>query len=395
MRGVSSGLFILLAIAAGAIVANLYYAQPLLPAMASDVHVSDQAIGAVPMATQLGYGAGMLVLVPLGDLLERRGLIVGMTAISSVMLVGVGLARGLGALIETSFLLGFASMVPQVIVPYAATASPPDARGRSVGVVMGGLLIGILLSRTLSGFIGAALGWRGVYFLGAGLMIGLAALLAFRLPAQRSEARVHVGEIYASLWRIAAGEPVVRLHSLLGAMTFGAFSVFWSTLAFHLAALPAHYGSVVVGAFGLVGVVGALAAPLVGRLADKRDPRILNGLAIALTLSSFAVFAAGGGSLGALAVGVVLLDVGAQSNHVSNQTRIFGLDAALRSRLNTVYMTSYFLGGALGSWAGAFAWSRTGWHGVCGVGAGMSAIALLWLARDFIRVRVTAARRAS
>jgi predicted MFS family arabinose efflux permease len=216
-------------------------------------------------------------------------------------------------------------------------------------------------------------------------MLALAALLALRLPIQRPEARVPVLEIYASLGRIVAREPIVRLHSLLGAMTFGAFSVFWSTLAFHLARLPAHYGSVVVGAFGLVGVVGALAAPLVGRFADKRDSRILNGLAIAATLGSFAVFAAGGASLGALAVGVVLLDVGAQTNHVSNQARIFGLDPALRSRLNTIYMTSYFAGGALGSWAGALAWSRGGWGGVCAIGGAMTAIALVALARDITR----------
>jgi predicted MFS family arabinose efflux permease len=255
---------------------------------------------------------------------------------------------------------------------------------------MSGVLIGILLSRTLSGFVGAAWGWRAVYFLAAGLMLVLAAVLALRLPVQRPEAKVPIGEIYASLRRIVAREPILRLHSLLGAMTFGAFSVFWSTLAFHLAALPPHYGSIVVGAFGLVGVVGALAAPVVGRLADKRDPRILNGLAIVLTLSSFAVFAVGGASLGALAVGIVLLDVGAQSNHVSNQTRIFGLEPALRSRLNTVYMTSYFAGGALGSWAGALAWSRAGWPGVCAVGAGMALIALVGLVRDVARRQLAA-----
>jgi predicted MFS family arabinose efflux permease len=392
MQRADSHLFGLLAIAAGAIVANLYYAQPLLPAMARDVGASDQALGAVPMATQLGYGAGMLALVPLGDRLERRGLIVAMTALSSVVLVGVGWARGLGALVAASFLLGLVSMVPQLIVPYAATASPAESRGRGVGTVMGGLLIGILLSRTLSGFVGAAWGWRAVYFLASGLMVALAALLALRLPAQQPEARVPVLEIYASLGRIVAREPVLRLHSLLGAMTFGAFSVFWSTLAFHLAALPAHYGSVVVGAFGIVGVVGALAAPLVGRFADKRDPRILNGLAIAVTLGSFGVLAAGGASLGALAVGVVLLDLGAQTNHVSNQARIFSLDSALRSRLNTIYMTSYFAGGALGSWAGALAWSRAGWGGVCAVGAGMAAIALVALARDVTRAARATAR---
>jgi predicted MFS family arabinose efflux permease len=387
MRRATSTLFGLLATAAGAIVANLYYAQPLLPAMARDLGVSDQSVGIVPMATQLGYGAGMLALVPLGDRVERSRFIAVMTALSSFALVGVGFARGLPLLIAASFILGFASMVPQVIVPYAATAAPPEARGRGVGTVMSGVLIGILLSRTASGFVGAAWGWRSVYFLAAGLMLAFAALLALRLPPQWPESRVPVREIYASLGRIVGREPVLRLHSLLGAMTFGAFSVFWSTLAFHLAALPERYGSRTVGAFGLVGVVGALAAPLVGRFADKRDPRIVNGLAIVVTLASFAVFAVSGASLIAIAVGVVLLDVGAQSNHISNQTRVFGLDAALRSRLNTVYMTSYFAGGALGSWVGALAWGRAGWSGVCAVGAVMSSVALVALARDAISAR--------
>jgi predicted MFS family arabinose efflux permease len=385
MRRAGSSLFALLAVAAGAIAANLYYAQPLLPTIAADLAVPARRVGALPMATQLGYGAGMLLLVPLGDRLERRGLIVAMTGLSSVVLVGVALARELDTLVAASFLLGFASMVPQVIVPYAATAAPQDSRGRRVGTVMSGLLVGILLSRTLSGFVGAAWGWRSVYFLAAGLMLALAALLALRLPAQRPEVPVATGEIYASLGRIFARQPILRLHSLLGAMTFGAFSVFWSTLAFQLAALPPHYGSVVVGAYGLVGVSGALAAPLVGRFADRRDPRILNGLAIVATLGSFGIFAVGASSLAALAVGVVLLDVGAQANHVSNQTRIFGLDAALRSRLNTIYMTSYFAGGALGSWVGAWAWSRAGWPGVCGAGAAMAAIALVALVREVAR----------
>lgn len=387
MRPSGRGLFALLAVAGGAIVANLYYAQPLLPTMAATLHASAQAVGAVPMATQLGYGAGMLVLVPLGDRLERRRFIVVMTALSSLGLVAVALAPDLTVLVAASFALGFASMVPQIIVPYAATASPPDARGRGVGTVMGGLLIGILLSRTVSGFLAAALGWRAVYVLGAVLMLALSALLAWRLPDQRPPTPAAIGEIYASLGRILVRQPVLRLHSLLGAMTFGAFSVFWSTLAFHLAALPPHYGSIAVGAFGLVGVVGALAAPLVGRLADRRDPRIVSGLAIVVTLASFAVFAAAGTSLAGIAAGVVLLDVGAQSNHVSNQTRIFGLDAALRSRLNTVYMTSYFAGGALGSWAGAVAWAKAGWPGVCAAGAATTSVALVGLTRDFLRAR--------
>jgi predicted MFS family arabinose efflux permease len=370
----------LLAVSGGAIVANLYYAQPLLPEMHTALGCSERAIGAVPMVTQLGYGFGMLALVPLGDRLERRRMIVAMTALSAVALLGVALSPGIEALLALSFFLGLASMVPQLIVPYAATIAPPRERGRVVGTVMAGLLVGILLSRSVSGFVGGAFGWRSVYVLGAGLMATLAVVLAIRLPPQRPDAPVALGELYASLGRIVKTEPVVRLHSLLGAMTFGAFSVFWSTLAFHLLALPPHYGSAVVGAYGIVGVAGALVAPLVGRFADRHDARLVNLGAIVTLIASFGVFAAFGSSLVALGIGVTLLDVGAQANHISNQARIFALAPALRSRLNTIYMTSYFAGGAAGSWLGVFAWSHDGWRGACAVGASMGVVALVALA---------------
>jgi predicted MFS family arabinose efflux permease len=385
--GPDGRLVALLAVAGGAIVANLYYAQPLLPQMHTALGCSERAIGAVPMATQLGYGLGMLALVPLGDRMERRGLIVAMTALSAVALLGVAVAPGIEALMVLSFLLGLASMVPQLIVPYAATIAPAHQRGRVVGTVMAGLLVGILLSRSVSGFVGAAFGWRSVYVLGAALMATLGAVLAWRLPPQRPEAPVPLKELYASLGRIVKNEPIVRLHGLLGAMTFGAFSVFWSTLAFHLASLPPHYGSSVVGTYGLVGVAGALIAPAVGRFADRRDARIVNLGAIVTVIASFAVFAVFRTSLVALAVGVTLLDVGAQANHISNQARIFSLNPALRSRLNTIYMTSYFAGGAAGSWLGVLAWSSAGWTGACAVGAAMGGVALSALGISALRAQ--------
>lgn len=376
-------LVVLLAVAGGAIVANLYYCQPLLPQIRTTFGVTEHDVAAVATATQLGYGAGMLGLVPLGDRLERKSLIVVMTALSAVALVGVSLAPGLVALTVLSFVLGLFSMVPQLIVPYAATAAPASARGRTVGTVMAGLLVGILLSRTVAGFVGQAFGWRSVYVLAAVLMAGLAGVLGWRLPAQRPRAVVPAVELYASLVSIARREGVLRLHALLGAMTFGAFSVFWSTLGFHLHDLPAHYGSGVVGAFGLVGVAGALVAPLVGRFADRRDARLVNAGAIAVLIVSFPVFGAFGASLSGIAVGVLLLDVGAQANHISNQARIFALAPELRSRLNTVYMTSYFAGGAAGSWLGAIAWSRAGWTGVCELGASMGTVALVALGATY------------
>ena len=369
-------LLALLSVAAAATVANLYYNQPLLASLRASFGATQEAVSRVPMLTQLGYGLGMLLLVPLGDRLERRRLIAIMTALAALVLVGVALAPSLLWLTVLSGLLGLATMVPQLIVPYAATLAAPSERGRVVGTVMSGLLIGILLSRTVSGFVGERFGWRVMYGAAAGLMVILAAALAILLPSQRPERVVPLGELYASLVTITRREPVLRLYSLLGALTFAGFSVFWSTLAFHLAALPEHYGSQVAGLFGLVGITGALAAPLVGRFTDRREPRLVNGLAIATVLASFVVLGLFGRSLVGLGAGVVLLDLGAQGNHITNQTRIFGLDPAHRSRINTVYMATYFAGGALGSWLGAIGWARAGWTGVSLVGGALAALAL-------------------
>jgi predicted MFS family arabinose efflux permease len=275
--------------------------------------------------------------------------------------------------------------VPQAIVPYAAGAARPTERGGVVGTVMSGVLIGILLSRTVSGLLGARFGWRAVYVLAAGGMLGLAILLRALLPPQRPERVVPWGELYRSIGALVRTEPVLRQHSVMGALTFGAFSVFWSTLSFHLATLPPHYGSAVTGAFGVVGVVGALAAPLVGRFADRRDPRVINGAAIATVAASFAVLAVWRGSLVGIAVGVILLDLGVQANHISNQARIFALDPALRNRLNTVYMVSYFAGGAFGSWLGASAFARFGWTGVCVAGGALGVLALGFFAARVAR----------
>ncbi|APR81008.1 MFS permease [Minicystis rosea] len=359
----------LLAVAAGTTVANLYYNQPLLPAIAVSFGVDERAAGGIPVVTQLGYGLGMIAVVPLGDRVERRRVIVGMTALAAVALLAVAAAPSLGWLLAASLALGLASMVPQAIVPYAAGIAHPTERGRVVGNVMSGLLIGILLSRTVSGLVGARLGWQAMYVISAGSMLALAVVLRVLLPPQSPERRVPWGELYRSVLTLVRTEPVLQQHAFLGALTFAAFSLFWSTLAFHLAALPQHWGSGVAGAFGVVGVAGALAAPLVGRFADQRDPRIINGAALATVALSFVVLGLGGGSLLGLGLGVILLDLGAQANHISNQTRIFGLDAALRNRLNTAYMALYFAGGAFGSWLGTTVYARFAWPGVCVAGA--------------------------
>ncbi|WP_394825358.1 MFS transporter [Pendulispora albinea] len=370
-------LFALLAASAGLIAANLYYNQPLLADMAQSFHVSPGAVGAIPTLTQLGYGLGMLFLVPLGDRFERSRLIVGMTAVAAVTLVGVACAPNLFWLTVGSLALGVASMAPQLIVPYAAGAGPAALRGRAVGTVMGGLITGILLSRALSGVVAAHFGWRTMYGLAAAMMAVLMLVLRARLPLQAPEKPVPVAALYTSLGTVIRTQPVLRLHSVIGALTFATFSLFWTTLSFHLAAPPHHLGSEVVGLFSIVGVAGALAAPMAGRFADRRDPRIVNAAGMLTVLLSFAVFGLLGHSLLGVALGVVLLDVGVQANQISNQARIFSLDPNLRNRINTVYMSTYFAGGALGSLLGSYAWTHGGWTGVCLAGGALGVLALV------------------
>ncbi|MHB1333839.1 MAG: MFS transporter [Sulfuriferula sp.] len=363
----------LLAIAAGATVANLYYSQPLLVEIATEFKVQPVAVSVVPTATQLGYAAGLLLLVPLGDSMERRRLIVATTLCSVLMLFGVAFAPTLGWLTLASFLLGAVSVVPQLAVPFAAHLAAPDQRGRIVGIVMSGLLVGILLSRTLSGWIGAYTGnWRDIYLLAIGVMLMLAVLLQRTLPRLPPSRPIRYVALLASLIHLVRSEPVLRRHALVGGCGFATFSVFWTTLAFHLHQLSPDYGSEVAGMFGLIGVTGALVAPLAGRLADRVAASVLNGGALLLILLAFLLMGLNGATLLGLALGVVLLDAGVQASHLSNQTRIYALHPDLRNRLNAVYMVTYFLGGAAGSALGGYAWQHDGWLAVCAVGAGFA-----------------------
>ncbi|RKH86752.1 MFS transporter [Corallococcus sp. AB045] len=374
----------LMAVAGAVTVANLYYNQPLLGDIGRTLGADGSALGLVPTLTQVGYAVGMLFLVPLGDSLERRKVILLLCGCVGVALVVAGLAPSLHVLVAASFAIGVTTVVPQMLIPFAAQLAAPSERGRVVGTVMSGLLIGILLSRTAAGFVGTHLGWRTMFFVAAGLMVVTGVVLRFTLPAQPPLASMPYPRLMRSLIHLARTEPVLRLHALLGGLTFGAFSAFWATLALYLRSLPGHYDAQVAGLFGVVGVAGAAIAPLVGRYADQRGDRRINALAIAVLLASFVVLWLWGHSLWGIALGVVLLDLGAQANQIANQARVYSLRPDARSRLNTLYMVTYFVGGAAGAWAGMAAWTRAGWPGVCAVGAAMSLTALvvvLWSGR--------------
>lgn len=356
-------------------VANVYYNQPLLAIIGQSFHVSVRQVGFIPMLTQIGFGVGLLLIVPLGDIMERRRLIVTMLAATTCALVAAAMSPNIVWLVVAHLAIGLTTIVPMLVIPFAAQLAGPKDRGKVVGNLMSGLLIGILLARTVSGFIGATLGWRATYWVAAGLMIVLAVVVAMLLPKSRPNSKMSYQKLMQSLPGLIQGQPVLRESSLIGAMLFGGFSAFWTTLVFLLEKPPYQYSSTVAGLFGLVGVVGAMAAPIAGKLADKGSARRTVGLAVVITTSSFLTFWLFGYQLWGLIIGVILLDLGVQAGHVTNQARIYTLPSEIHSRLISIYMVSYFFGGAIGSFLAAYGWSVWQWSGVCVVGVFMMVIA--------------------
>jgi predicted MFS family arabinose efflux permease len=377
--GISAGLLAIMAVASGIAVANLYYIQPLLADIGRAFGASPSAMGVIVMLGQIGFAIGVLLFVPLGDISDRRRLILLMLTGAAISLMGVAMAASYARLGAAIFFVGLFSVSPQMFVPFAAHLAAPERRGRAVGIVMSGLVIGILVSRTASGYIGNVFGWRTMYRMASVLTLALAVATALSLPRSSGSVRLPYGRLLGSMWQLIRSEPILRESALAAAMLFGAFSAFWSMLAFRLETPPLHYGSQVAGLFGIVGIAGAAAAPIAGRLADRLNPRVNVRVALIATVVSFAILAAAGHTIAGLVAGIIVLDAGVQAGHVTNQSRIFNLLPEARNRLNTVYMVSFFLGGAAGSVLAANAWQRWGWPGVCAVGLGMPLIAAIRL----------------
>ena len=384
---VPRALFTLLAVAAGVAAANLYYAQPLAAAIAGDLHAGVAEVGTAMTVTQVGYALGMILLVPLGDGRVRRAVIVVTAASAVVALLLVAWSGSIAALTGASFLVGIASSVVQMLIPYGVDLGRPEERGRIVGNIMAGLLTGILLSRTVSGAIGAALGWRAVYLIAAGAMAALTVILRLAMPRREPAERLRWASILRSLGHVLLSEPTLQRRAVVGALGMGSFSVFWSMLSFHLADLG--HGSATAGMFGAIGVVGIFVAPVAGRLAIGPNPSRLNLLGLAVAALSFLVFVLGASSLVAIGIGVVLLDAGVQASHLTNQTVIFGMRPELRSRLNALYMVAYFAGGALGTFAASIAWAHGKWAMVCATGAAFALGGMLPLIRERTSARAS------
>ena len=360
--------------ATGLAVASNYYAQPLLPTMARELHLSPALAGFIITVAQLGYALGLLLIVPLGDLFERRALVVFMTLLSAAGLFLTALAPSIALVLVGTALTGLFSVVAQILVPFAATLALPSERGKVVGIVMSGLLLGILLARTVAGALTALGNWRTVYWVGGAGMILMAAVLRRALPRHDQPVNLSYPRLILSIFALFRDEPVLRTRALVGAASFGTFSVLWTSMAFVLAGPPYGFRPGTIGLFGLAGAAGALAASGAGRLADRGRGDAVTGGGLGLLLLSWVPLAFARQSLLAFVLGVLVLDLAAQGIHISNQTAIYRIRPEARNRLTAGYMTSYFIGGAAGSLLSASAYSAFGWLGVVAVGAAFSAL---------------------
>ncbi|HFS8940692.1 TPA: MFS transporter [Enterobacter roggenkampii] len=384
-QGLNPALILLMSVATGLAVASNYYAQPLLDTIARAFNLSASSAGFIVTAAQLGYAAGLLFLVPLGDMFERRMLIVSMTLLAAGGMLITASSQSLTMMIIGTALTGLFSVVAQILVPLAATLASPEKRGKVVGTIMSGLLLGILLARTVAGLLASLGGWRTVYWVASVLMVVMALALWRGLPKVKQENHLNYPQLLASVFSLFTQDKLLRTRALLGCFTFANFSILWTSMAFLLAAPPFNYSEGVIGLFGLAGAAGALGARPAGGLADKGKSHLTTSAGLVLLLLSWAAIWYGHVSVLALIVGILVLDLTVQGVHITNQTVIYRVKPEARNRLTAGYMTSYFIGGAAGSLISASAWQHAGWSGVCAIGAIVATINLLVWWRGYHR----------
>ncbi|WIX82226.1 MFS transporter [Amycolatopsis carbonis] len=376
--GISTGFAVLLAVVCGIAVANIYYAQPLLEDIGHDLGVGAAGLGYVTTVTQVGYFAGLILLVPLGDLLNRRVLIPVGSVIAALALLGVAVSPGPVLFFIASGVVGLATVVQQVIIAYSAVLASPESRGRVLGIVTSGVVIGILLARTVAGLLADAFGWRSVFVVSAVLMLGVAVLLGLRLPPELPDRpSVSYRKLIASIVTLTVRERVFRVRSLITLFMFAGFGALWGSMALPLSAEPWNLSTSAVGLFGLVGAAGAFGAARAGSLADRGRAQWVTGITLVLFAVSWLPIAWLPKSLIPLIIGIIVIDFAGQAIHVTNQHLIVGLDPNASSRLIGSNMAYYSVGFGGGAVAATTVYSALGWTAVCVLGAGFSLVALL------------------
>ncbi|MER8447940.1 MFS transporter [Mesorhizobium sp. M1066] len=379
--GLSRLTALIFAIACGLSVANIYFAHPLLDAIAHDFAIAPASVGIVVTVTQIGYGLGLFFIVPLGDLFDRRKLIAGQAILSAVALVAVGVAPNAAMLLASLAVVGLLAVVVQVLVAFAADLAVASERGRAVGTVTSGVILGILLARFASGIVADFAGWRWVYLVSAMLTLVMAMVLYLILPRHEAERpRTSYPRLLASVLLLFAQEPLLRVRAVLAMLIFASFNVLWAPLVLPLSVAPFSLSHTEIGLFGLAGVAGALGARWTGGLVDRGCSQLVTGLSLLLMMAAWLPIAFMGMSLWLLVAGIVMLDLAIQAVHVTNQSLIFARRPDARSRLVGGYMIFYSVGSALGSIASTMAYGAMGWNGVCVLGAGIGLLALLFWA---------------
>lgn len=388
-KPVSPALIFILAAACGIIAANLYYAQPLIGSIGSTIGLSSGATALIVTLTQIGYGIGLLFIVPLGDILENRKLILSLLLITAAVLTIAAVIKSAILFLTASLVIGVGSVAAQILVPYAAHLSPEAVRGRNVGNVMSGLLLGIMLARPISSLVAEYMGWRAIYFISAALMFALALVLAKALPSRKPSTATAYPALLHSMLHLLKTTAALRRRAIYHACVFGTFSLFWTTVPLVLTSTPFHFTQKEVALFALVGVMGAIVAPAAGRMADRGWVRPATGWALALVIFSMLlpllVPLSSVLAVPILVAAAILLDMGVSANMVLGQRVIFSLGAEFRSRLNGLYMAIFFLGGAIGSAAGGWAYAIGGWEAALLIGIALPAIAMAYYATEFSR----------
>lgn len=366
-----------LAIIAGISVANLYYNQPLLSMIRHELGISEFKTNLISMVTQIGYAIGLLFIIPLADLYQRKKIILSNFIFLIFSLLSIASGKNIHIILIASFVTGVCSVIPQIFIPIASQFSQPKHKGRNVGIVVSGLLTGILASRVISGFIGELFGWREMYYIAAGMMLICAITIVRLLPDIQPNFTGKYHDLMVSIWTLLKKFPQLRIYSIRAALNFGSFLAMWSCLAFKMSQAPFFANSDTVGMLGICGMAGALTASFIGKYVKKIGVRSFNFIGCGLILLSWLFLFVGANSYIGIIAGIIIIDIGMQCVQLSNQTSIFELAPQASNRVNTIFMTTYFIGGATGTFLAGTCWELYEWHGVICVGVVLTTISLL------------------